>query len=107
MDRSAASGKRRASGPGPSRGPPKKQKVEAAASKSKGVDLSVEPMSSIEDCVFDLTTRSMGHGLRAVINALAGRPLRVATMCSGTESPVLALKMIFDGKPSTGFFCIP
>ena len=35
-----------------------------------------------------------GHSLSAFANKLAGRKLRVATMCSGTESPVLALDMI-------------
>ena len=32
--------------------------------------------------------------LEKVANHLAGRPLRVATMCSGTESPLLALGLV-------------
>ena len=33
-------------------------------------------------------------GLRSLLKKLHQRPLRVATMCSGTESPVLALDML-------------
>ena len=29
-----------------------------------------------------------------------GRPLRLATMCSGTESPLLAMRMIGDAAAS-------
>jgi hypothetical protein len=32
--------------------------------------------------------------LRSLLQKVQGRPLRVATMCSGTESPILALDMI-------------
>jgi len=35
-----------------------------------------------------------GHSLAELAQRLEGRKLRVATMCSGTESPVLALDMI-------------
>lgn len=34
------------------------------------------------------------NSLKTLAAELAGRPLRVATMCSGTESPLLALDMI-------------
>src|SRR5258708_36010340 len=32
--------------------------------------------------------------MKSVKKHLGGRPLRIATMCSGTESPLLALEMI-------------
>ena len=35
-----------------------------------------------------------GHSLKSLAAELDGRPLRVATMCSGTESPLLALDLI-------------
>ena len=95
----AASGKRRA--PSLPSGLPttKKQKVaEAESSKQKGLHRNLEPMSSIELCVADLTKRAIGLGLGPAVEALARQPLRVATMCSGTESPLLALRMISDGE---------
>ncbi|KAJ6260535.1 DNA repair protein RAD5 [Drechslerella dactyloides] len=50
------------------------------------------PLSSIQDIFFDLTKRN--KSLVEVSKHLNDRPLRVATMCSGTESPLLALGLI-------------
>ncbi|KAK6359728.1 hypothetical protein TWF696_000868 [Orbilia brochopaga] len=50
------------------------------------------PLSSIQDIFLDLTKRN--KSLVDVSKQLNGRPLRVATMCSGTESPLLALGLI-------------
>ncbi|KAF2173847.1 hypothetical protein M409DRAFT_62084 [Zasmidium cellare ATCC 36951] len=62
---------------------------------SKGLDLSLPPVSSIQDIFQDLTSKANAHGLDQAIEHLRkSRPLRVATMCSGTESPLLALEMI-------------
>ena len=50
------------------------------------------PISDIEDIFADMTER-----IPAIVDLarkLEGRKLRVATMCSGTESPLLALKLI-------------
>ncbi|KAK6345242.1 hypothetical protein TWF718_007168 [Orbilia javanica] len=50
------------------------------------------PLSDIDDIFEDLTKNH--EGLVNVAEHLNGRPLRVATMCSGTESPLLALGLI-------------
>ncbi|KAH7106183.1 hypothetical protein BKA62DRAFT_689117 [Auriculariales sp. MPI-PUGE-AT-0066] len=50
------------------------------------------PISDIYDIFSDIVKRS--PDLRKVSSALNGRKLRVATMCSGTESPLLAMTMI-------------
>ena len=50
------------------------------------------PFSNIPKMFADLVSRA--EKLPAVVDRLAGRKLRVATMCSGTESPLLALRMI-------------
>ncbi|KAK6360599.1 hypothetical protein TWF730_006737 [Orbilia blumenaviensis] len=50
------------------------------------------PLSNIDD-IFEDLTRNHG-GLVDVAQHLNGRPLRVATMCSGTESPLLALGLM-------------
>ena len=52
------------------------------------------PLSDITDIFVDITRRI--PELADVAKALKGRPLRVATMCSGTEAPILALKMLSD-----------
>lgn len=59
---------------------------------------NLPPMHKLEDIFNDLAGNSIKQGLVVVLNHLAGRPLRVATMCSGTESPLLALEMIQNGK---------
>jgi hypothetical protein len=50
------------------------------------------PMSDIPAMFDDLVSRA--DRLGSIVDRLNGRKLRVATMCSGTESPLLALRMI-------------
>lgn len=40
----------------------------------------------------------MKQGLEAPLQYFAGKSIRVATMCSGTESPLLALELISTGE---------
>ncbi|GAA5939099.1 hypothetical protein JCM3775_003183 [Rhodotorula graminis] len=56
------------------------------------LDLGLPPISNIHD-IFDDVVRRNADALADLFTAL-DRPLRVATMCSGTESPILALKMM-------------
>merc|ERR1712185_651652 len=58
--------------------------------KTDPADLPVinEPQKMFDDLV------RRTPAIEQLAEALAGRPLRVATMCSGTESPLLALEMI-------------
>ncbi|KAJ3052919.1 hypothetical protein HK097_005420 [Rhizophlyctis rosea] len=58
--------------------------------KSNGSDLP--PISDITAIFSDIVSHS--PKLPLVATHLQGRPLRVATMCSGTESPLLALGLI-------------
>lgn len=55
-------------------------------------------MSNLKEIFTDIAQKAMGLGLELVLERLDGRPLRVATACSGTESPLLALEMIQEGK---------
>lgn len=52
------------------------------------------PISSIPDIFTDLVGRI--PDIQKVADRIKGRKLRVATMCSGTESPLLALELIQD-----------
>ena len=51
-----------------------------------------EPQDMFDDMVARVQ-REEPDALEGLLTKLANRPLRVATMCSGTESPVLALDM--------------
>ncbi|PLN84907.1 putative C-5 cytosine-specific DNA methylase [Aspergillus taichungensis] len=52
------------------------------------------PLYKLDDIYKDITANALGLGLEAVLRHLGGRALRVATMCSGTESPLLALELV-------------
>ena len=64
------------------------------------VVVMTDPVAMFDDFVRRVELRAAapesalaGHSLAALSRKRAGRPVRVATMCSGTESPVLALQM--------------
>ena len=86
-------------GKGASKKPPAKAaaqaKARAAADGGADGDAAAGDAPLVEPCdIFaDLAARTKAD-LTRVAHACAGRPLRVATMCSGTESPLLALDML-------------
>ncbi|RDW90589.1 putative SNF2 family helicase [Aspergillus mulundensis] len=54
------------------------------------------PLHKLSDVFESLTRRAMDLRLGDVLDHLSTRRLRVATVCSGTESPLLALEMVKD-----------
>jgi hypothetical protein len=56
------------------------------------------PLSTVEDWFRDLTAKIKKLGFDKVVHHLNGRALKVATMCSGTESPILALRQISQSR---------
>ncbi|KAK4890343.1 hypothetical protein LTR27_010986 [Elasticomyces elasticus] len=62
----------------------------------KGLDANLPPLSETADIFADMTRRALELGLEAATKNLAGKPLRVGTMCSGTESPILAMQMVHN-----------
>jgi hypothetical protein len=81
-----------------------KAKAKSKSSKplaGKGIDFSRPPRNKIEDIFADMAENAVQLGLSDVLQHLKGRPLNVATMCSGTESPLLAPNLL-----SQGMFCI-
>lgn len=64
----------------------------ARSSRQAADQSDLPPLSSIPKMFDDLVSRA--GKLHRVVDRLNGRKLRVATMCSGTESPLLALRMI-------------
>ena len=57
-------------------------------------------MHRLSDIYQDMTRRAMKLGFGDVVGHLGGRALRVVTVCSGTESPLLALEMVQRSKIS-------
>jgi hypothetical protein len=55
-------------------------------------DSSLSPISRLPDIFLDIVSRL--PDVKTLAEHIQGRKLRVATMCSGTESPLLALNLI-------------
>jgi site-specific DNA-cytosine methylase len=68
----------------------------------KGIDFNLPPISNIDDAFKDMTTKAIELGLADVMKNLDGRQINVATMCSGTESPLLAFELISRALEQTG-----
>ncbi|KAK5116911.1 hypothetical protein LTR62_006632 [Meristemomyces frigidus] len=68
----------------------------------KGLDTSLPPMSDISEIFADLTQHALRLGLRKTLAHLDGKPLRLATFCSGTEAPLVAFNMISAALKAAG-----
>jgi len=81
----------------------KKNKTKAAPKPKagKGIDFSLPPLDNVKDCFSDLAAKALSHGFGAALSKLGTTTLKVATMCSGTESPLLALNEISRGQSHT------
>lgn len=69
----------------------------------KGLDTSLPPMANVEDAFLHSCKVALEHGLKDTIEHVGSRPLRCATMCSGTESPLLALRFIQNALRKLGW----
>lgn len=63
-----------------------------------GIDDSLPPMSSNAEIFEDIVEKSVELGMSKVVEHLKGHKLRIGTMCSGTESPILALNRLSECK---------
>lgn len=66
--------------------------------------LHLPPMDTLEEIFRDIAAKAMSLGFDKVLKRLGERPLRVATVCSGTESPILAMEMLQQGKSPSFLF---
>lgn len=62
--------------------------------KTHADDMKLAPLSTMPEIFRDIVRRN--PELKNVAGAFKGRKFRVATMCSGTESPLLALQLICE-----------
>lgn len=63
----------------------------------RGLDLNFRPINEIRDMFSDLVEKARELGLGNSPLFSGRRPIRIATMCSGTESPLLACRLIANG----------
>ena len=74
------------------------------AGQREGINERAPPLSNPSDIFEDLLERALQQGFRGPLAFLAGRKVKIATMCSGTESPILACRLIADGELNAPFF---
>ncbi|KAL8824594.1 MAG: hypothetical protein Q9191_004950 [Dirinaria sp. TL-2023a] len=61
---------------------------------SSKIDERLRPISKVGDMFYDMVSNALGLGLQEAVETLWGKTTTFATMCSGTESPLLAMKEI-------------
>jgi hypothetical protein len=80
---------------------PELQRVDFMSNKKlwkAGLDATLPPIEALDEIFDDITRRAAEMGFLNFITHLRSRKLRVVTMCSGTESPLLAMEMIGKSK---------
>ncbi|KAF2649386.1 hypothetical protein K491DRAFT_771566 [Lophiostoma macrostomum CBS 122681] len=67
-----------------------------------GINLKLPPLSRMEDIFADMASRALPLGLDKALKDLSGHSFRIGTMCSGTESPLLAVQGISQALEHMG-----
>lgn len=70
--------------------------------QGKGLDLNLPPLDNIRNITADMTSKALELGLSEVLRGLEDRSINIATMCSGTESPLLFLQMLAEALDARG-----
>lgn len=66
------------------------------------LDRTLPPLHDFDKIIADMTERAWGLGLDQAVQELKKGTLRIATMCSGTEAPIVFLKAASDSLESSG-----
>jgi hypothetical protein len=77
-------------------------KKSSSTAEGKGIDFSLPPISSVEEAFADMAAKALELGLEDVLEKLGGHQIEVATMCSGTESPLLAFDLLSKALVEAG-----
>jgi hypothetical protein len=70
--------------------------------QDKGLDLNLPPLDNIGEITDDMASKAIELGLPQALQGLGDRSINVATMCSGTESPLLFLQMLSEALDARG-----
>ncbi|RVX72555.1 hypothetical protein B0A52_03745 [Exophiala mesophila] len=73
---------------------PKGKTRPQGTTRSPALDLDQPPMPDIDTIFDDLASRAAAMGLGEALNLFGKRKIRVFTMCSGAESPIIALELL-------------
>jgi site-specific DNA-cytosine methylase/SNF2 family DNA or RNA helicase len=68
----------------------------------KGIHTSLPPLDNIYPIFADMAAKALDLGFNDVLSSLGNRPINIATMCSGTESPLIALDLFSKGLVAQG-----
>lgn len=79
-----------------------RRKSQLPPKQDKGLDLNSPPLDNIRDITNDMTSKAIELGLSQVLRGLEDRSINVATMCSGTESPLLFLQILSEALATRG-----
>lgn len=63
-----------------------------------GIDRALPPISNNTEIFSDMMGNALDNGLLDALQHLGNGKIRVATMCSGTESPILAAHLFSEGQ---------
>lgn len=74
-----------------------KTKADNSNPTERGLDPTYRPVNGIRDIFGELVATACTLGLASSPVFGNQRPIRIATMCSGTESPLLACRLISKG----------
>jgi hypothetical protein len=83
---------------------PKARKASTKMFAYTGLNTNLPPLSNIDEIFADLTQRALGQGLDKFLKGIGSRAIKVATLCSGTESPLLALQMVQESEYMSSSF---
>jgi site-specific DNA-cytosine methylase len=72
------------------------------AQHGKSIDFNLPPIDNIEEAFKDMAAKAQKLGLDDALDTVNGRQIKVATMCSGTESPLIAIKQISEAREKAG-----
>ncbi|KEF59657.1 uncharacterized protein A1O9_04503 [Exophiala aquamarina CBS 119918] len=63
---------------------------------NNGLDIAQPPISDIQEIFLSITQKAMALGLKEAMEEFVedGAGIRIVTMCSGTESPIIGMNMI-------------
>jgi hypothetical protein len=75
----------------------KKESLVEAKITHNLLDTGRAPLSDINDIFSDLASKAIKLGFLAACANFQDQPLRIVTMCSGTESPILAMRLLQRG----------
>lgn len=73
------------------------QAIQQDSDRGAGLDKNKPPLHEFRQIFESIASRALKLGFRKVLNKLGNKEIRVATMCSGTDAPVLAIRSIDTG----------